>query len=349
MKGKFGIELTNNLLTYDFTITRNITIIQGDSGTGKTTLINMLESLVDDDGSVQCKITSSIPGIDIQLEVINERERYWEEVIKSAKNKILFFDEKCEFIKTKEFAAAVKGSDCYFVIITRAKLSMLPYSVEEIYRIEEDKRYPKLKKVHNTLVKRYDTNSMRMVPDLILTEDSNSGYEFVSTSFNKFKCISCEGKNNVSKVIAENKNADNILAIVDGAAFGPDMEDVSTVIRERSLLGKQTMLYAPESFEWIILRSELFYTQYNEQLDATYNYVDSAEHESWERYYTSLLIEITKNTPQAYKKSGLNRYYLVGKANASIKKMYNMIEESNAAQSFSRKIETFYGFDNLSK
>lgn len=170
MKGKFGIELTNNLLTYDFTITRNITIIQGDSGTGKTTLINMLESLVDDDGSVQCKITSSIPGIDIQLEVINERERYWEEVIKSAKNKILFFDEKCEFIKTKEFAAAVKGSDCYFVIITRAKLSMLPYSVEEIYRIEEDKRYPKLKKVRNTLVKRYDTNSVRMVPDLILTD-----------------------------------------------------------------------------------------------------------------------------------------------------------------------------------
>ena len=42
MKGKYRVVLQNNRLHYEFEIRRNITIIQGDSATGKTTLINML-------------------------------------------------------------------------------------------------------------------------------------------------------------------------------------------------------------------------------------------------------------------------------------------------------------------
>lgn len=42
MKGKYKVIVRNNKLHYEFEIKRNITIIQGDSATGKTTLINML-------------------------------------------------------------------------------------------------------------------------------------------------------------------------------------------------------------------------------------------------------------------------------------------------------------------
>ena len=42
MKGKHRIVVKNNRLHYELEIKRNITIIQGDSATGKTTLINML-------------------------------------------------------------------------------------------------------------------------------------------------------------------------------------------------------------------------------------------------------------------------------------------------------------------
>ena len=42
MKGRYRVIVQNNRLHYDFEIKRNITIIQGDSATGKTTLINML-------------------------------------------------------------------------------------------------------------------------------------------------------------------------------------------------------------------------------------------------------------------------------------------------------------------
>ncbi len=41
MKGKYKIIINNNRLHYEFEIKRNITIIRGDSATGKTTLIDM--------------------------------------------------------------------------------------------------------------------------------------------------------------------------------------------------------------------------------------------------------------------------------------------------------------------
>ena len=42
MNGKYTIEVSNKKVTYRLEIKRNITIIQGDSGTGKTTLFRMI-------------------------------------------------------------------------------------------------------------------------------------------------------------------------------------------------------------------------------------------------------------------------------------------------------------------
>ena len=42
MKGSYRIIVQNKRIRYDFEIRRNITIIKGDSATGKTTLIDMI-------------------------------------------------------------------------------------------------------------------------------------------------------------------------------------------------------------------------------------------------------------------------------------------------------------------
>ena len=42
MKGKYRVSVQNKKIKYDFEIRRNITIIRGDSATGKTTLIDMI-------------------------------------------------------------------------------------------------------------------------------------------------------------------------------------------------------------------------------------------------------------------------------------------------------------------
>lgn len=42
MKGSYEISIQNNKVKYEFEIRRNITIIQGDSATVKTTLVDMI-------------------------------------------------------------------------------------------------------------------------------------------------------------------------------------------------------------------------------------------------------------------------------------------------------------------
>ena len=53
MKGSFHIIVQNRALKYEFDIRRNLTIIQGDSATGKTTLVDMIrESHLDERSGV---------------------------------------------------------------------------------------------------------------------------------------------------------------------------------------------------------------------------------------------------------------------------------------------------------
>lgn len=42
MKGKYKISIQNKKIKYEFEIRRNISIIRGDSATGKTTLVDMV-------------------------------------------------------------------------------------------------------------------------------------------------------------------------------------------------------------------------------------------------------------------------------------------------------------------
>ncbi|WP_243176390.1 hypothetical protein [Blautia difficilis] len=53
MKGSHKIIVESRKVKYDFVIHRNITIITGDSGSGKTVLIDLIYSMME---SVQKKI-----------------------------------------------------------------------------------------------------------------------------------------------------------------------------------------------------------------------------------------------------------------------------------------------------
>ena len=43
-------------------------------------------------------------------------------------------------MRNKEFTRMVKGSDNYFVLVTRDSLEYLPYSIEEIYGMRQSER-----------------------------------------------------------------------------------------------------------------------------------------------------------------------------------------------------------------
>lgn len=141
MKGKHRVIVQNNRLHYEFEIKRNITIIQGDSATGKTTLINMLR---------QAENLGTSSGIDVICDVPCRilEGRNWKLILENSSENIFFIDEENAFINTEEFAASIRGSDNYFVLITRENLYNLPYSVDEIYGLHASGKYHDTKKVY---------------------------------------------------------------------------------------------------------------------------------------------------------------------------------------------------------
>lgn len=144
MKGKHRIIVQDKFLKYDFTINRNITLLRGNSATGKTTLVEMI---LDNNNDGLVEVVCDVPCIAIP------NSKHWDILISQYNNSILFFDEDCDFVKTKQFASIVKNSSNYYVIINRNNLSTLPYSINEIYEIRESKHYGNLKQIQNEFVR----------------------------------------------------------------------------------------------------------------------------------------------------------------------------------------------------
>lgn len=114
-------------------------------------------------------------------------------------NAVVVIDEGSKFVFSKEFASKVKGCDNYFLIITRSYLSQLPYSVDEIYRIKGTGKNKEFERVYTDIDKFYDNpdpNRFPFRPDIIITEDSKSGYEFFlyTVKNTNIKCEAAGGK-----------------------------------------------------------------------------------------------------------------------------------------------------------
>ena len=301
MKGSYRITVSNTKIRYEFTIRRNITIIKGDSATGKTTLVEMIrefyENGTDSGISLQCEKT---------CRVLNGRD--WKVLLDSMHESIIFIDEDNEFLPSNAFAETIKESDNYYVIVTREGLPNLPYSVDEIYGIRESGRYASLKQTYNELYHIYGRidYSKPIKPNHLVTEDSNAGYEFFEgIDGRNYTVETANGKSNVAGKILDAD--EETLIIADGSAFGSEMDRAIKLMKTKSHVN----LYLPESFEWLILESGLIdYHGLEKILEDPSNYIDSKEFFSWERYFNELLTEATRDSYMRYSKKKLNRVYL---------------------------------------
>lgn len=317
MKGQHQVVVRNNRVQFKLQIQRNITILRGDSATGKTTLIGMIadyEALGSESGaSVSC---------DVPCTVLSGRN--WEKDLECVQNSIVFIDEGNAFVHSKDFARAVDGSTNYFVIAVREALSMLPYSVDEILGLRNTNsartKYPAIKRIYAQSFRIYgSTFNLGERPDAVVVEDSNAGYEFFAAlcERNGIRCISAGGKAKVFSAVND-VEAEKVLVVADGAAFGPEMEKVYALCTKSQR--KKIAIYLPESFEWLILESGLFNDrEIAEALANPSAHIESSEFLSWERYFTALL---TRKTEQSrylrYSKGKLNPSYLEGGARRAI-------------------------------
>lgn len=183
MVGRHHVKIYNNFLKYEFDIIRNITVIQGNSATGKTSLVEMIQAYrtngMDSGVFLVCdKRCVVLEGMD------------WKEQLGLFNDSIVFIDEGNRFVESEEFASSIKNTDNYYVIITRERLEQLPYSVSEVYGIHTSGKYNDLRQTYNEMYRIFDDNYMCCDEnDLIIVEDSNSRYEFYEQYYNGKECV----------------------------------------------------------------------------------------------------------------------------------------------------------------
>ena len=308
MKGKHHIVIESPRLKYEFDIKRNITIIQGESATGKTTLIELLSDYQIGGGNSPIRIEADVPCV--VLGGVGDR---WESVLESITDSIVFIDEENHYIRSKEFAKAVQESSNYFVLITREALPALPYSVQEIYGIRTSGKFHFPEKVYHEfypiygdvhLIARSDKSGMKMI-----TEDSDSGNQFFSSFFRLNKnCIGAGGNSKIYAVLRAQDKNQLLCVVADGAAFGAFISRVLEYAKQR----ERIILYLPESFEWLLLKAGVISDKdLVKILETPESFIESSEYMSWEQFFTELLEERTKNDAlRRYQKSELRPYYL---------------------------------------
>lgn len=303
MIGKHNVIVQNSRLQYKFVLNRNITILQGDSATGKSTLIDMVEQhqLYGQDSGIniscdkQCTVLSGVR---------------WEENLAQIRDSIVFIDEGSSFIRSEDFARAIQGSDNYYVIASRQPLYNLPYSIREIYGIRNTtrKRYEGVRRLYSEFYPLTDKqNEVIEYPDLVIVEDSNSGFQFFSAIFEPqgIPCISARGKGHIHTAILE-QDYENILVIADGAALGPEIDRILKLRRVKNVI-----LYLPESFEWLVLKSDLLNDrEVRTILETPEDYIESSKYISWERFFTDILVDHSNGKYLQYSKRQLNPVYL---------------------------------------
>ncbi len=305
MKGSHNIVVETERMKYEFTIRRNITIILGDSATGKTTLVEFLNmyarrgarSGVRVESDVPCVVFTAMPGL-------------WQTSLAAINQSIVFIDEGQPFIFSKEFAEAARVSDNYYVLITRRPLYEIPYSTKEIYGIRTTGKYHFPEKVYQEFYPIYEEAPITFdnASTVLLIEDSGAGFDFFRKNLPDIQCISAEGNSKIASRLNTLDSKNNTLVFADGAAFGAYIENVIMLRR----LHKNIGLYLPESFEWLILKSGVINSvKIADILEHPEDYIDSSVYFSWEQYFTEILEKETANDRlMRYSKSKISDYYI---------------------------------------
>ena len=305
MKGKHIISIASRKAIYHLELERKISVLKGNSGTGKSSMIRLIAEYLEYGKQSGVKLSTDSM---ISLSVLTNNSE-WSEILKSVHDTVLFIDEDVRYLYSESFQRELWSADCYAVIVSRSgRFTALPYSIFGIYELVTEK---KGMNTATSMYRLYEEKRERVYFDLLLTEDSNSGFEMAELAFKKTEVVSAGGN---SLIIANlqglSRVHDCVCVIVDGAAFGAFIEPALKLAET----GGNIRISAPESFEYILLNfNEIKRRLSSDQgeLTRTYDFCDCSEYGSWEQYYEDLLKQMTKEYfGFTYSKRKLNQWFL---------------------------------------
>lgn len=299
MVGTHYIRLSNKKIAFDIKLERKITIIRGHSGTGKSTLVKTTLSYIKENYMYKNKSTANLSvlngaSIKNNISIIKDIED----------DTIVVMDEDTIGLNSNELASVINESSFYFVIVTRERLSGIPYSVTSVMKMVTDKNNT------HTLEPIYRPNRYSISkPNYIICEDSKSGYIlFKLLDTNNNKVDTAYNKDNLLDKAEQTfkRTHQKILIIADGSAFGQYVNRLDSLIRENRLEA-----YLPESIEFVLLHSIIFRKDEEVQkiLQNPLDYIESY-YKSSEEFFEQLLNKKLLATGTGYNKSGLNSCFI---------------------------------------
>lgn len=342
--GKYNVVVYGKGIHYTFDIQRKITVLTGNSGTGKTTLVDLINDL--NSQSVVRRYNKDGDLEKTSVDILTVSDKGFDTVLMNRVNSIIVVDEGLIYAY-KNFFDLLMMSNNYFILITRMNfdrikdsLAPIPYLMFEIYRIAS---YTKNKHTFDSFRNVYTFEPINLLSPyitlssntIIITEDSKSGYEFFVKAFPNNVVYSADGKNNFLNIIKtkslynkptkehiEFNGTEHLLFIIDSAGFGSCINRLMFAITETNF---QVDILAPESFEFLLLQvvDVVGRNHLSSIVNYPYDYLDVTitdcgdntigednYYGSWEIFFTNLLIKKTLGTSLQYTKSGLNNAYL---------------------------------------
>ncbi len=135
MVGRHHLEIENRKARYVLDIDRKVTVIKGNSGTGKTTLIRMIQGYSAQ--GIKSGITiRNRTGIPITVFDTNTR---WDEELDKRAASIIFVDEATDYIYSTAFQEAFTKSEHYLVVISRSgQFNHIPFAIQSIYELRTE-------------------------------------------------------------------------------------------------------------------------------------------------------------------------------------------------------------------
>ncbi len=238
------IEVNFKRLIYKLDIKGKYSVIQGDSGNGKTNLCRLL--LEREFGDRTIKVKSDVPIIALE-------RRFRGNELSGITGHIVVIDELCMILQQPNLAEILKESDNYFIIISRDNLDFLPLCVENIYDMKTNG------KIH-WIEQKYHVSNIRKFSRIrhIVTEDSASGLEFFKNHYS----VSAESAHSKTEIVSYLANRiqkepdyNDVLVVYDAAAFAYNKPYLDRWILQS---GKRVQILDWYSFEHYVLTQKPF-------------------------------------------------------------------------------------------
>lgn len=148
MVGAYKLSVRVKGLSYDLVLKSQVTVVKGNTATGKSYFVDLVEQYVREKGSCRSTIKVVSDFTDIGV-VSNPKELDY--VLKRMSGGLIIMDESIIAYLYTQIPSIVLNSGNYFLLFTRLPLNRLPYSIVDVREfdsnivIENEKSFTEVK------------------------------------------------------------------------------------------------------------------------------------------------------------------------------------------------------------